>query len=115
MPAVCSFAQAENWPQWRGPDLNGESHEKNLPLKWSQDENIAWKIPMPSRSGATPIIWGEKILLNVASGDNLELWCLNRSNGEILWKSPMGGGNYKSTNRTCRRHPPPPMGRLSLR
>jgi len=91
--ASCLFA--ENWPQWRGPDLNGESHEKNLPLKWSQDENITWKISLPSRSGATPIIWGEKILLNVASGDNLELWCLNRNDGSVLWKSPIGGGNYK--------------------
>ncbi len=90
-----TFACAENWPQWRGPDLNGESHEKNLPTHWTKDENVTWKIAMPSRSGATPIIWGEKILLNVADGDNLELWCLDRSNGAVLWKSPMAGGNYK--------------------
>jgi hypothetical protein len=24
---------AENWPQWRGPDLDGVSHETNLPLR----------------------------------------------------------------------------------
>ena len=90
-----SSVWAENWPQWRGPDMNGESHEKNLPLKWTQEENVTWKIPMPSRSGATPIIWGEKILLNIADGDNLELWCLDRKDGAILWKSAMGGGNYK--------------------
>ena len=28
---VTSVAHAENWPQWRGPTLNGVSGEKNLP------------------------------------------------------------------------------------
>ena len=57
---------ADNWPQWRGPPLNGVSTEKGLPMKWTPDENIAWKLPMPSRSGATPIIWNDTIFLNVA-------------------------------------------------
>ena len=48
---------AENWPQWRGPAMNGISAEKGLPVKWSTEENIAWKVPMPGRSGSTPIIW----------------------------------------------------------
>ena len=30
-----SVAHAENWPQWRGPSLNGVSTEKNLPAKWT--------------------------------------------------------------------------------
>lgn len=88
-------AVAENWPQWRGPSLDGSSSEKNLPVTWSKTENVTWQIPMPSRSGSTPIIWGERIFLNVADGDNLELWSLNRENGSILWKKPVGGGNYK--------------------
>ena len=25
---------AENWPQWRGPQLNGVSAETNLPVTW---------------------------------------------------------------------------------
>ena len=58
---------AENWPAWRGPLANGVSSEKGLPIKWSTQENIAWKLAMPSRSGATPIIWGDHIFLNVAT------------------------------------------------
>ena len=41
-----------NWPQWRGPTLNGVSTETGLPVKWSATEGIAWKLPMPSRTGA---------------------------------------------------------------
>ncbi len=89
------IAKADNWPQWRGPSLNGVSNEKNLPVKWTVEENIAWKVPMPGYSGSTPIIWRDRIFLNVADGDNLSLWCLNKTNGEVLWKKPLGGGNVK--------------------
>jgi hypothetical protein len=27
------MVDAQNWPQWRGPALNGVSSEKNLPVK----------------------------------------------------------------------------------
>lgn len=98
--ALCAAAavSADNWPQWRGPSLNGASSETNLPIKWSGTENIAWKLAVPSRSGATPIVWGNRIFLNVAlqdaSGD-LELWCVDRTKGDILWKKPLGGGNNR--------------------
>jgi outer membrane protein assembly factor BamB len=86
---------AENWPQWRGPAQNGISGETNLPVKWTKEENIAWKLPVPDRSGATPIIWGERIFLNVADGASVELWCVAKNDGAILWKKPLGTGNYK--------------------
>lgn len=93
--SFCLWAQAENWPQWRGPNLDGTSGEKNLPVSWSKTENVEWRLELPMRSGSTPIIWGERIFLNVADGDNLELWCLDRTKGDILWKRTVGGGNYK--------------------
>jgi len=86
---------ADNWPQWRGPFLNGVSAEKNLPSKWSTEENVTWKLAMPSWTGATPIIWGERIFLNVAEGDDLLLWCVDRTKGELLWKKHLSGGNTK--------------------
>jgi outer membrane protein assembly factor BamB len=88
---------AENWPQWRGPQLNGVSGEKGLPVKWTPDENIAWKLAMPSRTGATPIIWNNHIFLNVALQEKegeLELWAVDRAKGSVLWKKPMSGGNH---------------------
>jgi outer membrane protein assembly factor BamB len=86
---------AENWPQWRGPNLNGVSSEKNLPARWTTEENITWKLALPAWSGSTPIIWGEKIFLNVAEGDNLYLWCVDRRAGTPLWKKLLGSGNTK--------------------
>jgi outer membrane protein assembly factor BamB len=93
--ASVSIAFAENWPQWRGPLLNGISNEKNLPTRWTAEENITWKLPLPAWSGSTPIIWGEYIFLNVADGDNLYLWCVDRTKVTPLWKKLLGSGNTK--------------------
>jgi outer membrane protein assembly factor BamB len=75
--------------------MNGVSSEKNLPTGWSRDENITWKLALPSWSGATPIIWGERIFLNVADKDDLFLWCIDRTRGALLWKKFLTAGNYK--------------------
>lgn len=90
--AAAAFA---NWPQWRGPELNGVSAERNLPLRWGASENVAWKLAMPDRSGSTPIVWGERVFLNVAEGDDLSLWCVDRSKGALVWKRKLSGGNVK--------------------
>src|SRR4051794_8930684 len=93
---ICAFSlplPAENWPQWRGPALNGISGEKDLPVRWSPTENVVWKLPMPSKTGATPIIWENQIFLNVADGDNnLYLWCVDKSKGTLIWKKLITGG-----------------------
>src|SRR5688572_2467653 len=92
---LAASLSADNWPQWRGPQLNGTSSEKGLPLKWTAESNVAWKLPLPEWSGATPIVWGDFIFLNVAQGDALSLWCVDRKGPSILWKAPLGGGNHK--------------------
>ena len=96
---LASAAAAENWPQWRGPQLNGISREANLPLRWTQQENVAWKLPLPGRSGSTPIIWDDRIFLNVAEGDDISLWAVDRQGGQVVWKQRLGGGNT-----TVRKH-----------
>ena len=99
LAALATGAAADNWPQWRGPLQNGVSREANLPLRWSPTENVAWKLPLPARSGSTPIVWGERIFLNVAEGDEISLWAVDRANGQALWKKRLGGGN-----QTVRKH-----------
>jgi outer membrane protein assembly factor BamB len=92
---------AENWPQWRGPSLNGVSAEQSLPVRWSKTDNITWMLDLPAWSGSTPIVWGDRIFLNVAedlrqrSSDNLFLWCVDRARGTVLWKRPISGGNHQ--------------------
>ena len=49
-----------NWPQWRGPDSQGVSNDKNLPTEWSETKNVLWKTALPGKGFSQPIIWGKK-------------------------------------------------------
>ncbi|MBM3783617.1 MAG: pyrrolo-quinoline quinone [Acidobacteria bacterium] len=94
--ASFGFAAAgANWPQWRGPNMDGVSDEKGLPTRWTTGENVTWKLALPGRSGATPIIWGDHVFLNIADGDDLQLWAVDRKGGTVLWRKKLAGGNYK--------------------
>ena len=85
----------ENWPAWRGPHRDGVSAERNLPLRWDTEENISWKLALPEWSGSTPIIWGDKIFLNVADGRDIQLWCVDRNTGVPIWKKRLSDGNHR--------------------
>lgn len=95
-----SHADAGNWPQWRGPALDGSSAETGLPLKWGPEEGIAWKLPLPAVGGASPIVWGDRVFLMVsydpATNDAIELWSVARDDGAVLWKRRVSGGNAAS-------------------
>jgi outer membrane protein assembly factor BamB len=83
-------ALAENWPNWRGPTSNGVAAGKDYPAKWSATENVAWKVKLPSGSGSTPAVWEDRIFVSSAEGDKNTLLCLDRKNGETLWKATIG-------------------------
>src|SRR4030095_12801725 len=87
-----STLNAEDWPQWRGPSLNGVSSEKNVPVRWSTTENITWKLAMPERSGSTPIVRGDSVFLQLGEGSSLALWAVDRTTGAVRWKRPLGNG-----------------------
>jgi hypothetical protein len=84
---------AENWPQWRGPALNGVSTETGLPVTWSKSDGLAWTLPLPAWSGSSPIVWSDRIFLSVADGPNVSLWCVDRTNGSVRWTRVVSGGN----------------------
>ena len=94
--AAPGAAAAGDWPHWRGPTRDGVSAETDLPLVWDTERNVAWKLALPTRSGATPIVWGGRIFLNVAvDDDNVELWCIDRGAGTVVWRRHLSGGNRR--------------------
>ncbi len=91
--ALTLAAQAENWPQWRGPAFNGTSTEKGLPEKFSMTEGVKWSVDMPGISGATPVVWGDRIFV-MSPDATKEQWliCVSRADGKVLWKRSIAGG-----------------------
>src|ERR1700684_3148206 len=62
-PLVISAADLpdKQWPQFRGPGSTGVADDPSLPDKWSQTENVAWKIAIPGVGWSSPIIGGDRI------------------------------------------------------
>ncbi|MHC4460976.1 MAG: outer membrane protein assembly factor BamB family protein [Planctomycetota bacterium] len=79
---------AENWPGWRGPRGDGTSREKNVPVNWSGTQNVVWKVAIPGKGHASPIIWEDRIFVVTALKNEKQrlLLCLDRTNGNILWR-----------------------------
>jgi outer membrane protein assembly factor BamB len=87
---------AADWPHWRGPDHDGTSAERGLPVEWGEGKNVLWKLPLPGVSGATPIVTGDLVFLNVGDGERLELWAVGADDGKVRWKRPLGAGNKET-------------------
>jgi outer membrane protein assembly factor BamB len=87
-----------DWPQFRGPTGQGISDERGLPVRWSSQDNIAWKVKLPGGGASSPVILGKRVYLTCYSGYGLDtkspgkqedlrrhLLCLDRSNGKTIW------------------------------
>lgn len=84
-----TVACAENWPQFRGPNGQGQSGESGLPLNWSDTENVAWKTELPGQSWSSPIVWDNHIFVTTATdeGTSCRVVALDRTSGRILWNN----------------------------
>lgn len=89
---VCGVAGAADWPRFRGPNGAGIAEDKNLPVKWTE-ENILWKTPIPGVGHSSPIVCKGRVFLQSASADGSERWllCLDVGKGEIVWKTRSPG------------------------
>jgi len=68
---LASELEAQNWPQFRGPDGSGIAHQQNLPLEWSVAEgrNLLWRVPMEGLAHSSPIVSGDRVYLTTAVAD----------------------------------------------
>ena len=76
----------DTWPQFRGPDANGYSDAKKLPLVWSADKGVVWKTPIHDRGWSSPVVWKDQIWLTAATADGKKLYalCVNRDSGKVV-------------------------------
>lgn len=84
---TASAQETENWVQFRGTNGQGISTAKDLPERWSSEENIAWKTDIPGESWSSPIVWNDHIFLTTATeeGKNCHIIAVDRKSGKMLW------------------------------
>jgi len=100
---------AENWPQWRGPSMDGTSPETNLPSSFSRTENVVWSTKMPGPAASTPIVWGDRVFVTAVDGSkNLLAMCVDARSGKVLW-SDRNGRDRKTAGRRHNMASPSPV------
>ena len=81
------FAQKsrEGWTDYRGPNKNGHSTSKNIPLTFNDSTNVAWKTEIPGRGWSSPVVLDNKIWITTAlnEGKELNLLAINSTSGKI--------------------------------
>ena len=104
-----SEKRLDNWHQWRGPLATGEAPRATPPIKWSETENVKWKVRIPGEGSSTPIVWGDRVYVLAAEPTNRKaetppephddaktlppdhyyrflVLCLDRQTGETIWQ-----------------------------
>ena len=75
------------WPEFRGPDGTGISTNANVPIKWSETENVRWKVPVHGRAWSSPVVLGQQIWLTTATPDGKQLFAMafDKDTGKTLY------------------------------
>ena len=84
---TAGFANAGDWTQFRGPNGNGTSSEKNLPTKLTP-KNLKWVKALPGRGLSGALVIGSKVIVTASGGLNqtrLHVICLDAKDGHTLW------------------------------
>ena len=68
---------------------NSKCMYNDLPLRWSEGENIAWRKSFKGYGQSTPVIWGDSIFSTSTLGDFSEqslIHCHDLSDGSLKWQ-----------------------------
>jgi len=94
--------------------MNGTAPQaRDLPVTWTETENVLWRTKLPSWSAATPIVWGDTVFITSAEEgfvplrpagknrapsegvgpDRIFIFAINRKDGSIRWQRQIDSGN----------------------
>ncbi len=99
-----SSAHAANWPSWRGPNQNNVSPETKFPTRWSKEQNVKWRTPLPDEGNSSPIVWNDTVFVTQAvhDGQRRTVMAFDRNTGRLRWQQ---GVDYEGKDP---RHPTNP-------
>ena len=100
--------KAGEWGNWRGPNHNGSTDEKNLPAKFSKTQNVLWSVKMDGPSAGTPVVWGENVFVSSSNPEmeRLTANCYDLGTGALKWSHQVAKG-HRQDNRSNYAAPSP--------
>ena len=90
--ALSATAEASTWPQWRGPDRDGQVSGPAWPDKLDTNHlRQVWRVELgPSYSG--PIVGADRVFTTESKDKRFEVvTALERSTGKELWRAQWEG------------------------
>ena len=91
-----AFAQ-DDWVRWRGPEGNGvAAKDEKPPVAWTETDFV-WKVKVPGKGHASPIVVGDQIFLETAdaSKGTQSVVCYDRKTGKEQWQTPLNQGGLR--------------------
>ena len=81
-----SMAARAEWPQFRGPDGGGHASTTDLPTRWGETDNVAWKAAVEGLGWSSPVVHDDRIYVTTATAiaaeeQSLCLVCLDARTG----------------------------------
>ena len=88
---MLSFASADDWPQWQGPDRNSISKEGGLLKEWPKDgPPLAWKITGLGGGDSAPSVASGRIFGMSNRGEDEIVWARSEKDSKELWVARLG-------------------------
>src|SRR4030095_8456981 len=81
---LATVVQAQDWPQWRGPNRDG--NVAGAAASWPKDLQEEWKVTVGT-GHASPVVVDKKIYVFARQGEEETLLCLDAATGKELWRS----------------------------
>ena len=91
-----------DWPWWRGHRQDGIATPDQLaPLRWSQTENVRWRLPIKGRGHGSPTVFENQVLLATADSTKQEqaVLSVNRETGQVNWETVVHSGGFANKSR----------------
>ena len=104
------LAGARRWPGFRGPSF-GHSQARDLPLAWSDEENIAWRHAVGGYGQSSPVVWDGHVFVTAIDGPWREtqiVEAVDAETGVLRWRHTLASSQpVEVTNIIAKGAPTP--------
>ena len=75
LPVLASvLAKPTQWNQFRGPNGDGDANDADLPISFSEKDNLVWSVPFEGKAWSSPVVSAGLIWATNAKEEGKRLW-----------------------------------------
>lgn len=76
---------AQEWTQWRGPARDGSVSGKNVPAKWPETLQRAWRVEI-GEGYSSPVVAGGRVFVHGRRDPEEIVEAINLADGKVVWE-----------------------------